>query len=55
MIRFDEDDLKSKINYNDYLNLNFTVQDYIQTPTDYNTTVRILTSSSNDLLYSETM
>ena len=49
MIRFDEDDLKTKINYDDYLHLNFTVQDYIQTPSEYNTTVRILTSSSTTL------
>ncbi len=47
----DSTDLRERINYNKYLNLNFTVQEYIPTPTDYNTTVRILTSSSNDLLY----
>jgi len=52
MVRFDSNDLKTKINYDEYLSLNFTVQDYIQTPSEYNTTVRILTSSSNDLLYS---
>ena len=44
-------DLRECINYDKYLNLNFTVQEYIPTPSDYNTTVRILTSSSNDLLY----
>ena len=44
-------DLRECINYDKYLNLNFTVQEYIPTPTNYNTTVRVLTSSSNDLLY----
>ena len=44
-------DIREQINYNKYLNLNFTVQEYIPTPSKYNTTVRILTSSSNDLLY----
>lgn len=44
-------DLRKCINYDKYLNLNFTVQEYIPTPTNYNTTVRVLTSSSNDLLY----
>ncbi len=47
----DSTDIREYIDYNKYLNLNFTVQEYIPTPTDYNTTVRILTSSSNDLLY----
>ena len=47
----DSNDLREQIDYNKYLNLNFTVQDYIPTPSKYNTTVRILTSSSNDLLY----
>ena len=44
-------DIREQIDYNKYLNLNFTVQEYIPTPSKYNTTVRILTSSSNDLLY----
>ena len=37
--------------FDKYFDSNFSVQEYIQTPTEYNTTVRILTSSSNDLLY----
>ena len=45
------DDLKHKIDYDKYLDTNFTVQEYIETPSEYNTTVRLLTSSSNDLLY----
>ena len=52
IVRFDEDDEKIKINYMKYLNLNFDVQEYIKTPSEYNTTVRVLTSSSHDLLYS---
>jgi len=51
ILNLNEFNLKSKINYNDYLNLNFSVQEYIKTPSKYNTTVRLLTSSSNDLLY----
>ena len=46
-----EDDLRYKINYAEYLDLNFTVQEYIPTPSEYNTTVRLLTSSSGSLLY----
>ena len=44
-------DMKYRIDYNQYLNVNFMVQEYIETPSEYNTTVRLLTSSSNDLLY----
>ena len=44
-------DIKCCIDYDKYLNLNFSVQEYINTPSDFNTTVRVLTSSSNDLLY----
>ncbi len=40
-----------QVNYGEYLEDNFFVQEYIPTPSDYNTTVRLLTSSSNDLLY----
>ena len=46
-----KDDIKFLIDYDKYLDLNFTVQEYIKTPTEFNTTVRLLTSSSNDLLY----
>lgn len=44
-------DPRSSINYDEYLNTNFYVQEYIETPTRFNTTVRLLTSSSSDLLY----
>ena len=47
---FVKDD-KFRIDYDKYLNLNFCVQEYIETPSEYNTTVRLLTSPSNDLLY----
>ena len=43
--------LKGNIDYDHYLHFNFSVQEYISTPSEYNTTVRLLTSSSNDLLY----
>lgn len=48
---FSSDDMRYYINYYKYLENNFTVQEYIQTPTDFNTTVRLLTSSSHDLVY----
>ena len=44
-------DDRYKVHYDKYLGENFTVQEYIQTPSEYNTTVRLLTSSSQDLLY----
>ena len=47
----DDADIKCKINYYQYLTRNFVVQEYIETPSEYNTTVRLLTSPSNDLLY----
>ena len=47
----DKQDVKNLLNYGNYLTQNFTVQEYINTPTEYNTTVRLLTSPSNDLLY----
>ncbi len=37
--------------YDGYLKRNFRIQEYIPTPSQYNTTVRLLTSSSGDLLY----
>lgn len=42
---------KCHIDYDNYLNLNFVVQEYIETPTEFNTTLRLLTTPSNDLLY----
>lgn len=44
-------DVRYQIDYDKYFNSGFTIQEYIKTPTEYNTTVRLLTSSSNDLLY----
>ena len=44
-------DIRFKVDYNRYLTENFTVQEYINTPSEFNTTVRILTTSFNDLLY----
>lgn len=52
LLPFDSDDIKMKINYEKYLNSGFTVQEYIETPTEFNTTVRVVTSSSHDVLYS---
>ena len=49
--QYNINDPKFKIDYESYLENNFKVQEYIKTPTDFNTTVRLLTSSSNDLLY----
>ena len=44
-------DSRYNIDYEDYLKANFTIQEYIETPSIYNTTVRLLTTPSNDLLY----
>ena len=49
-ISVDEENAK-RIDYYKYLTENFTVQEYIKTPSKYNTTVRLLSSSSNNLLY----
>ena len=51
LINKNPDEAKVKINYDDYLHMNFFVQQYITTPTEYNTSMRVLTSSSNDLMY----
>ncbi len=40
-----------KIDYEDYLSSHFRVQEYIQTPSQYNTTVRVLTSPAQSVLY----
>ena len=45
------DDIRYNIDYKEYLDSNFTVQEFIETPSKYNTTVRLLTSASHDLLY----
>lgn len=47
----DPSDPRYKINYDEYLKINFTVQEYVETPSEYNTTARLITSPSNDLLY----
>ena len=44
-------DKRDLIDYGKYLSSNFEIQEFIKTPSKYNTTVRLLTSSSNDLLY----
>lgn len=43
-------DIRYHIDYQEYLS-KFVIQEYIQTPSEYNTTVRLLTTPSNDLLY----
>ena len=48
---FKADDLERLINYELYLNKNFSVQEYIPTPSNYNTTVRLLTTPADELLY----
>ena len=50
MVGKGNNDDRYHINYRRYLS-NFVIQEYVDTPTDYNTSVRLLTSSSNDLLY----
>ena len=47
----DNGDLKYQVDYDKYLDMNFNVQEYIETPTEYNTTVRLLTTPAKDLLY----
>jgi len=42
---------KCHIDYSKYLDINFTIQEYISTPTEFNTTVRLITSPSRNLLY----
>ena len=48
---FKQDDLERLINYDLYLNTNFSVQEYIPTPSKYNTTVRLLTTPADELIY----
>lgn len=43
--------VKHLLVYNKILNSNYVVQEYIETPSKYNTTVRLLTTPSSDLLY----
>lgn len=47
---YGEEDIRNRIDYEKYLDVNFTVQEYIQTPSEYCTSMRVLTSSSNDLM-----
>lgn len=49
---FPTEDKREQIDYPRYLEECFTVQEFIDTPTKYCTTVRVLTSSSNDVLCS---
>ena len=52
LIANNPDDIRNKIDYEKYLEESFKIQEYIDTPTEFNTTVRLITSPSNDLLYS---
>lgn len=45
------DDPRTRINYARYLNTCFSVQEYIETPSEYNTTIRLLTTPNDKLLY----
>ena len=54
LIKLAATNLKQKrylLNYYNYLEQNFAIQEYIITPSKYNTTVRIITTPSDDLLY----
>lgn len=46
-----DDELKHSIDYEKYIQNYFTIQEYIETPSKYNTTVRIITTPSKDTLY----
>ena len=46
-----DDSLKYRIDYKKYFTENFVIQEYIDTPTDFNTTVRLITTPTDDLLY----
>lgn len=50
LIGENNDDKRYRVDYNKHFS-NFVIQEYVDTPTEYNTSVRLLTSSSNDLLY----
>ena len=47
---YPEGDKRNNIDYDSYLNSLFSVQEYIETPTRYSTSIRVLTSSSDDVL-----
>ena len=51
LLPVDKSDPRYRVDYDKYLDLNFSVQEYIPTPSKYNTTVRLITTPSNDLLY----
>lgn len=48
---FEEEDMRRKIDYQKYIDSGFMVQEYIKTPTKYNTSLRLLTTPSYDLIY----
>ena len=48
---YQDDDIRFHIDYDKYLDVNFSVQEYVKTPSEYNTTLRLLTTTSDDLLY----
>ena len=47
---YPREDLRNRLDYREYLDTYFSVQEYVQTPTEYNTSIRVITSSSDDLL-----
>ena len=47
---YPREDLRNRLDYREYLDTYFSVQEYVQTPTKYNTSIRVITSSSDDLL-----
>ena len=51
LLALSNDQNKVDIDYIDYLDSNFVIQEYIQTPSEFNTTVRLITTPSDDLLY----
>ncbi len=51
LLPYNPNDPRCRINYDEYIGTNFSIQEYIESPTEFNTTIRLLTSSSNDLLY----
>ena len=51
LLPYKSDDIKRQINYAHYLEENFSVQEYIKTPSKYNTTIRLITTPSNEILY----
>ena len=51
LVALNNNDIRYFIDYKKYLESGFTIQEYVDTPTEYNTTIRLLTSSAKQLLY----